>query len=57
MKSSLIGVVTVVRNPPVLFPSAPVTAGSLPAAYQQIDPYFWGPQEAQINSWFDGAIK
>ena len=28
-----------------------------PAAYQRIDPYFWGPLEGQVNSWFDASIK
>jgi iron(III) transport system substrate-binding protein len=28
-----------------------------PTDYQTIDPYFWGPQEGQLNSWFDGTIK
>jgi iron(III) transport system substrate-binding protein len=30
---------------------------ALPAAYQQIDPYFWGPLEGQINTFFDTTIK
>ncbi|HET9078835.1 MAG TPA: extracellular solute-binding protein [Acidimicrobiales bacterium] len=29
----------------------------LPANYQRIDPYFWGPLEGQVNSWFDSNIK
>lgn len=31
----------------------------LPAipAYQRIDPYFWGPQEGTINTFFDTTIK
>lgn len=28
-----------------------------PANYQRIDPYFWGPLENQVNSWFDSNIK
>jgi iron(III) transport system substrate-binding protein len=28
-----------------------------PTAYQTIDPYFWGPLEGQVNSWFDSHIK
>jgi iron(III) transport system substrate-binding protein len=34
-------------------PSIPV----LTSNYQVINPYFWGPQESQINSWFDSKIK
>ncbi|HEX2856394.1 MAG TPA: extracellular solute-binding protein [Propionibacteriaceae bacterium] len=30
--------------------------GALPAS-QRIDPYFWGPKEGEINTWFDQAIK
>jgi iron(III) transport system substrate-binding protein len=30
---------------------------ALPAAYQQIDPYFWGPLEGQVNTFFDSTIK
>ena len=30
--------------------------GALPDN-QRIDPYFWGPKEGEINSWFDQAIK
>jgi iron(III) transport system substrate-binding protein len=32
---------------------------ALPAipAYQKIDPYFWGPQENDINTFFDSTIK
>lgn len=29
----------------------------LPANYQRIDPYFWGPLEGQVNTWFDTNIK
>ena len=32
-------------------------AGALPVQIQHIDPAFWGPQENQINSWFDANIK
>lgn len=28
-----------------------------PSNYQRIDPYFWGPLENQVNSWFDSNIK
>ena len=28
-----------------------------PANYQKLDPYFWGPLEGQVNSWFDLNIK
>lgn len=32
---------------------------TLPAipAYQKIDPYFWGPQENDVNTFFDSTIK
>lgn len=30
---------------------------AFPSSYQRIDPYFWGPLEGQINSWFDSKIK
>lgn len=32
---------------------------ALPAipAYQKIDPYFWGPQENDVNTFFDSTIK
>ncbi len=30
---------------------------AFPAAYQRIDPYFWGPLEGQINTFFDSTIK
>jgi iron(III) transport system substrate-binding protein len=37
---------------------APVAAiGAMPTKYQRIDPYFWGPQETQVNTWFDDNIK
>ncbi|MBS2964725.1 extracellular solute-binding protein [Actinocrinis puniceicyclus] len=29
----------------------------LPAQYQRLDPYFWGPLENQINTFFDTDIK
>ena len=29
----------------------------LPSNYQRIDPYFWGPLEGQVNTWFDSNIK
>lgn len=28
-----------------------------PSQYQKLDPYFWGPLEGQVNSWFDSNIK
>ncbi len=28
-----------------------------PAKYQKIDPYFWGPLENQVNTFFDRTIK
>jgi iron(III) transport system substrate-binding protein len=28
-----------------------------PTAYQKIDPYFWGPLENQVNTFFDSTIK
>ena len=30
---------------------------AFPTAYQRIDPYFWGPLENQVNTWFDSHIK
>ncbi|MBL7488583.1 extracellular solute-binding protein [Frankia sp. AgB1.9] len=30
---------------------------AFPTDFQKIDPYFWGPLEGQVNSWFDGNIK
>ena len=36
----------------------PVAAiGAMPANYQRIDPYVWGPQETAVNTWFDQNIK
>ena len=32
-------------------------AGQLPASYQSIDPYFWGPLEGQVNTWFTKNIR
>ena len=32
-------------------------AGTLPASYQSIDPYFWGPLEGGINAWFTKNIR
>ncbi|GAA3110049.1 hypothetical protein GCM10010464_86130 [Pseudonocardia yunnanensis] len=29
----------------------------LPGNYQKIDPYFWGPREGEINTFFDTTIK
>jgi iron(III) transport system substrate-binding protein len=31
--------------------------GALPATHQRIDPYFWGPLESQVNTFFDDSIK
>lgn len=30
---------------------------AFPTAYQRLDPTFWGPQEAQVVSWFENNIK
>lgn len=30
---------------------------AFPAKYQKIDPYFWGPLENQVNTFFDRTIK
>jgi iron(III) transport system substrate-binding protein len=30
---------------------------AFPTTYQTIDPYFWGPQEGTVNTWFDSTIK
>lgn len=30
---------------------------AFPRAYQKLDPYYWGPLENQVNTWFDSAIK
>ena len=30
---------------------------AFPADYQHLDPYFWGPLEGQVNTWFDSHIK
>jgi len=36
----------------------PVAAiGAMPTTYQKIDPYFWGPLESQVNTYFDNNIK
>jgi iron(III) transport system substrate-binding protein len=36
----------------------PVAAiGPMPTSYQRIDPYFWGPLESQVNTFFDDSIK
>ena len=32
-------------------------AGNLPASYQSIDPYFWGPLEGGVNAWFTKNIR
>jgi iron(III) transport system substrate-binding protein len=33
------------------------TLSAFPTDYQKIDPYFWGPLENQVNTWFDSNIK
>lgn len=33
------------------------TLSAFPMAYQAIDPYFWGPKQASINTWFALNIK
>jgi iron(III) transport system substrate-binding protein len=30
---------------------------AFPTTYQKIDPYFWGPQESTVNTWFDSTVK
>ncbi|AMM19382.1 hypothetical protein AX769_03580 [Frondihabitans sp. PAMC 28766] len=30
---------------------------ALPTTYQQLDPYFWGPLQSQVVTWFDSNIK
>ncbi|MFC4242706.1 ABC transporter substrate-binding protein [Gryllotalpicola reticulitermitis] len=30
---------------------------AFPTSYQTLDPYYWGPLEGQVNSWFDSTIK
>jgi iron(III) transport system substrate-binding protein len=30
---------------------------AFPADYQTLDPYFWGPLQGQVVTWFDGSIK
>ncbi|MGH3415144.1 MAG: hypothetical protein ACRDSS_01640, partial [Actinocrinis sp.] len=30
---------------------------ALPSEYQKLDPYFWGPLENQVNTFFDTNIK
>jgi iron(III) transport system substrate-binding protein len=43
---------------PILPGIAPVAAiGPMPTKYQRIDPYFWGPLETQVNTFFDQDIK
>jgi iron(III) transport system substrate-binding protein len=37
--------------------SAASALPAFPSAYQKIDPYFWGPLEGQVNTWFDTNIK
>ncbi len=29
----------------------------LPTTYQRLDPYFWGPLQSQVVTWFDSNIK
>ncbi len=33
------------------------TLPAFPTAYQKLDPYYWGPLENQVNTWFDTNIK
>jgi iron(III) transport system substrate-binding protein len=43
---------------PIVPGIAPLKAlPSLPPAYQRLDPYFWGPMEGQVNTFFDTKIK
>jgi iron(III) transport system substrate-binding protein len=43
---------------PVVPGVAPLASlSAFPSTYQKIDPYFWGPQEGTVNSWFDSTIK
>jgi len=37
--------------------SALAGAGTFPSSYQSIDPYFWGPLEGQVNTWFTKNIR
>jgi iron(III) transport system substrate-binding protein len=40
-------------------PGVPALADvpAFPSAYQKIDPYFWGPLESRVNTFFDSTIK
>jgi iron(III) transport system substrate-binding protein len=31
--------------------------GAMPTTYQKVDPYYWGPLETEVNTWFDQNIK
>ena len=42
---------------PVVPGVTPLAALPAVPAYQKIDPYFWGPQENTINTFFDTTIK
>jgi iron(III) transport system substrate-binding protein len=42
---------------PVVPGVSPLSALSAIPSYQTIDPYFWGPQEGAINTFFDSTIK
>jgi iron(III) transport system substrate-binding protein len=43
---------------PIVPGIAPVAAiGAMPTDYQRIDPYFWGPLETSVNTFFDENIK
>jgi iron(III) transport system substrate-binding protein len=43
---------------PIVPGIAPVAAiGAMPTTYQRIDPYYWGPLETQVNTFFDENIK
>lgn len=40
---------------PGVSPAASMPA--LPTQYQRLDPYYWGPLEGQVNTFFDASIK
>lgn len=42
---------------PVVDGVRPLPALPTVPAYQKIDPYFWGPQEGAINTFFDSTIR
>lgn len=43
--------------PVVTAASASPALPPFPTSYQRIDPYFWGPQENAVNTWFDAHVK